>query len=67
MNEEQKYLWEVKCSGIEEHNGWHWVSEEELSRLKQKVAENEIVEGCSHCKVTVKDREDNVVFQKEGC
>lgn len=67
MIREQRYILEINCSGIEEHDGSHWIGEEDLEEIKRQAVQNVIPESCSSCKLTIKDADGNVIFVKEGC
>jgi len=67
LTREQRYMLEVTCGGIEEHDGSHWIGEEDLEKIKRQAAENVISESCSLCKLTAKDADGNIIFVKEGC
>ncbi len=67
MSEGEKYLLEMVCEGYENHEGDKWIGEEELQKIKDQAASSDIPESCSMCRLTVKNKDGNVLFIKEGC
>lgn len=66
MGQEKIYILEAECSGFEEHASDRWIDEEELNQIK-KTTGRAISQSCSTCKLTIKDKDGNVLFIKEGC
>ncbi len=67
MAEEQKYLLEMECESFDVHEGEKWIGDEDLKKIKDQAVEGAVPESCSMCRLTVKDKEGNVIFIKEGC
>jgi len=67
LTEEKKYIVEMQCDGYENHKGEKWIGEEDLRKIKDQAVEGAVSESCSMCKLTVKDKEGNVIFVKTGC
>ncbi len=65
MSEEKKYVLEIKCDGLESHDGERWINDEEFSKIKQQAGT--VSPGCSVCSLRVKDADGNILFTKEGC
>ncbi len=67
MAEEQKYLLEMECESFDVHEGEKWIGDEDLQKIKDQAVAGAVSESCSMCRLTVKDKEGNVIFIKEGC
>lgn len=59
---EKKYLYVVDCHEKEDHDGEHWITEEELEQLKEKSKKGEVGLNCARCNVRIEDSEGNLVF-----